>query len=105
MLSVGQEPSGVYSLNVHTLFTGEAVKSHQGEGIGTAVEVTTVVMYNMCTIAERLPRSEAILSQLSISFKVVLYGYSPVPKYCMLIPVNTSNSVLAVPAPTTGTFK
>ncbi len=105
MLSVGQEPSGVYSLNVHTLFTGEAVKSHQGEGIGTAVEVTTVVMYNMCTIAETSKVGSNTFATVDFFFKVVLYGYSPVPKYCMLIPVNTSNSVLAVPAPTTGTFK
>ena len=39
------------------------------------------------------------------SFTVVLYGYSPAPKYVDLIPVNTSNSELAVPAPRAGTVK
>ena len=49
-------------------------------------------------------RSAAVLSQ-SVFFRIVLYGYSPVPKYCILIPERTSNSVFAVPAPTTGTVR
>ena len=40
-----------------------------------------------------------------VSCKIVLYGYSPVPKSCTFICVMTSNSVFAVPAPTDGAVK
>ena len=40
-----------------------------------------------------------------LSLRIVLYGYSPGPKNFKLIPLKTSNSVFAVPAPTDGTVK
>ena len=46
----------------------------------------------------------AIDSQV-VSCKIVLYGYSPVPKSWTFICVITSNSVFAVPAPTDGAVK
>lgn len=49
-------------------------------------------------------KSYAMDSQ-TLDCKTVLYGYSPGPKSSIFMPVCTSNSVLAVPAPKHGTDK
>lgn len=60
-------------------------------------------MYGMGSISDGSQISSSALAVCL--FRIVLYGYSPVPKYCILIPERTSNSVFAVPAPTTGTVR
>ena len=52
------------SLDVHKLLAGERIKSHHGECVYTAVEVTTIVMYRMCSISDR---SQIRCSTLTIS--------------------------------------
>mgnify|MGYP007064538897 CR=1 FL=1 len=69
----------------------------------TTVEVTSVIVQSMSTY----PSAERAVAALSHGWflTTVLYGYSPGPKKRIFIPVNTSNSVFAVPAPTDGTLK
>ena len=42
------------------------------------------------------------MPSIGFLFTVVLYGYSPAPKYADRMPVKTSNSEFAVPAPSAG---
>ena len=79
------------------------IKSHVVKYLGAAVEISSVIMKSFGAVSKPL-RADAALSNVRV-FAYVLYGYSPGPKKRILIPVRTSNSVFAVPAPTDGTLK
>mgnify|MGYP007129499944 CR=1 FL=1 len=89
--------------NIHKLFAGIMVKSHMVIYLCTAVEISTV----MCSASVPYPSALSADAALStyLSWHTSYTDTLPVRKKRILIPVSTSNSVFAVPAPTDGALK
>ena len=89
--------------DVHKLLAGKAVKSHVVEHPRPAVEVPAVVVKGVGSVTKGLQGCGRALAGRFLQDRFI--GIFPGPKYRRFIPVSTSNSVLAVPAPTEGTLK